>query len=247
MGSAGAVFRPLKASEAVARDIVTDILEKGYRTGDALPNEASMIEQYGVSRESLREGLRLLETQGLITIRRGPRGGPKVGSVDPASIGRMTTLYFRMAGASYAELLEAWEVAETMLAERAARHPDAGLRRDLMAPYLGDHPPYDSEGVDDFVEMHAGFHARLATLAANRVLELTLPSYGLIVSHHVARVDDPRRLYGVLVHDHHAIARAVVDGRPRKAREEMERHIGEVVAATAADLGERAGGPVEWL
>jgi GntR family transcriptional regulator, transcriptional repressor for pyruvate dehydrogenase complex len=130
-----ATFRPLKAAESVARDIAHDIIDQGLSTGDPLPNEASMIEQYRVSRESLREGLRLLETQGLITIRRGPGGGPLVGSVDPANLGRVSSLYFHMAGATYAELFDAWLMAEMLIAEQAARNPDAGKRRQLMEPY----------------------------------------------------------------------------------------------------------------
>ena len=247
VGPAGGIFRPLKASESVARDIVAGVLADGLRTGDALPNEASMIEHYGVSRETLREGLRLLESQGLVTIKRGPGGGPQVGAVDPANIGRINTLFYQMAGASYAELLEAWQVAEALLAERAARHPDAPLRRDHMAAYLDEQPDHDSERVDEFVTMHAGFHSSLGALASNRVLELTLQSYGLIVTHHIARVGDPRELYGVLVHDHRAIARAVVAGHPHKARETMERHIGAVIDASLAGLGEKAHGRVEWL
>jgi DNA-binding FadR family transcriptional regulator len=57
-----------------------------------------MIRHYGVSRESLREGLRLLEVQGLITLRRGPGGGPVVGHIDPATLGRTSTLYYHVAG-----------------------------------------------------------------------------------------------------------------------------------------------------
>ena len=97
-----------------------------------------MLQQYGVSRESLREGLRLLEVQGLISIRRGPGGGPIVGAVDPANLGRMSTLFYELAGATYAELLEAWVVAETYIAELAARNPDRAAVREAMAPYLVD-------------------------------------------------------------------------------------------------------------
>src|SRR4051812_18011504 len=75
------VMRPLKTSEIVARDVVRDISNGGLQPGDGLPSESAMLEQYGVSRESLREGLRLLEVQGLIRIRRGPGGGPIVGTI----------------------------------------------------------------------------------------------------------------------------------------------------------------------
>ena len=98
------MLRPLKTSETVARDIVHSVVAGGLGQGDSLPSEARMLEQYGVSRESLREGLRLLEAQGLITLRRGPGGGPVVGAVDPANLGRASTLYYHLVGATYGEL-----------------------------------------------------------------------------------------------------------------------------------------------
>ena len=94
-----------------------------------------MLEEYGVSRESLREGLRLLEVQGLITIRRGPGGGPSVGHVDPANLGRVSTLFYHLAGGTYAELFEAWILTEPILAERAARNEDRDAVKKAMAPF----------------------------------------------------------------------------------------------------------------
>jgi GntR family transcriptional regulator, transcriptional repressor for pyruvate dehydrogenase complex len=85
----GGSLRSLKTSESVARDIVDDIVVRRLREGDNLPPETAMLQQYGVSRETLREGLRLLEAQGLISIRRGPGGGPIVAAIDPANLGRV--------------------------------------------------------------------------------------------------------------------------------------------------------------
>src|SRR2546421_12999121 len=59
IASGEAVMRQLKTSESVARDIVHDVVEQGLATGDSLPSEAVKLEQYGVSPQSLREGLRL--------------------------------------------------------------------------------------------------------------------------------------------------------------------------------------------
>ena len=77
----------------------------------------------------------MLEVQGLITIRRGPGGGPSVGHVDPANLGRISTLYYHLAGGTYAELFEAWVVTEAILAERAARNDDRPSCTDAMAPF----------------------------------------------------------------------------------------------------------------
>src|SRR5215217_5485742 len=109
-----------KTSEVVAFAVARDIVEHGLQSGDRLPLEAEMVEQYGVSRESLREALRLLEAQGIVSIRRGPGGGPVVGTASSMNLARTMTLYFQLAGATYEELLEAWRMLEPLGAELAA-------------------------------------------------------------------------------------------------------------------------------
>jgi GntR family transcriptional repressor for pyruvate dehydrogenase complex len=221
------VFRPLKTSETVARDIVHDLVDDALVEGDSLPSEARMLEQYGVSRESLREALRLLETQGLISIRRGPGGGPIVGTVDPANLGRNSTLFYHLAGATYRELFDAWAVAEGYLAERAARNPDRKLVRETISPYLLDGDD-DAESVEEFVQQHTDFHTALGTLAGNRVMQLSLMAIGQTVTHHVVITSDPREVAGMLHEDHRAIAEAVIAGKPIKARDLMREHLERV-------------------
>jgi GntR family transcriptional regulator, transcriptional repressor for pyruvate dehydrogenase complex len=241
----GAITRPLKTAEAVARDVVHDIIEAGLRPGDSLPAEAAMLEQYQVSRESLREGLRLLEVEGLISIRRGPGGGPSVGTVDPANLGRVSTLFYHMAGATYRELFEAWVIAESLLAERAARNPDAGLRRARMEPFISGEP-WNDEMLDDYVQTHAHFHSTVGSLAQNRVLELSLATMGLIVSHHVPLAFDPRTLRESMHREHHDIAVAVVGGRASRARSLMHDHIQSVADMTSDAMGPLVEDFIEW-
>lgn len=241
-----AVTRPLKTSESVARDVAHDIITLGLQPGDSLPPEAAMLQHYGVSRESLREGLRLLEVQGLISIRRGPGGGPIVGTVDPANLGRSSTLYYHMAGATYQELFEAWTLAESLLAERAARHPDREARAAAMEPYLDSGVHEAPEDVARFVQEQGGFHTAVASLARNRVLELTLQTMGRIVSHHVAVVDDPREVRRMLADDHLTLAKAIIAGHPTRAHDLMERHIMGVVHYYGERAGTKLDDFIEW-
>jgi GntR family transcriptional repressor for pyruvate dehydrogenase complex len=241
-----AVTRPLKTSETVARDVVHDIITGHLRPGDSLPSETAMLEQYGVSRESLREGLRLLEVQGLISIRRGPGGGPIVGTVDPAHLGRVSTLYYHLAGATYRELLESWVLAESILAERAARNPDADARVAAMKPYLAEDPHDDSMAIDEFVRVHAGFHGAIASLVENRVLELSLQTMGQIVSHHSAVTGDPREFRKVIEGDHHQLARAVASGHPQRARTLMQDHIQGIMDLQFTGMNEQLDEYIEW-
>ena len=222
--STGAMVTQVKTSEAVARRIVGDIVTGRLRPGDHLAGEAVMIEHYGVSRESFREGLRLLEAQGMLTMKRGPGGGPIIHSVDPANLGRISTLYFHLAGGTYRELIEAWVMAESALARRAASHPDDGIRRRTMAPYRS---PDSLAGTDQqtFVSHHASFHGAVATLAQNSVLQIWLQTMGLIISRHVVDLENLTSLHDVIATDHRHIADAIADGQHTQAAESMEQHI----------------------
>jgi DNA-binding FadR family transcriptional regulator len=240
-------LRALKTSEMVAREIVHDIVTRELQHGDRLPPEAQMLEDYSVSRESLREGLRLLEVQGLITIRRGPGGGPLVGTVDSANLGRASTLYYHLTGATYAELFDAWILVETLLAERAARNPDRKAVRMAMNPYVELVEHIEESELADYVEQTAGFHAVVAALGTNRVLELLLPTIGQIVTHHVVVGNDPRGEVGHIVGpDHVEIANAIRSGHARRAGQLMEKHIRGVAEFYAAKMGARVGDYIDW-
>jgi DNA-binding FadR family transcriptional regulator len=249
----GRVVRPFvpvphqKASETIARRVVEVIAERGLRPGDMLPREADMLHEFAVSRETLREALRLLEVQGLITLRRGPGGGPVVGAALSVNLGRVATLYFQMAGATYRELFDAWVLGEGTLAWRAARNPDARLRAAMMAPYIAavDHDDHDS--VAGFMQRHTGFHDDIGVLGANRVLDLTLASFGKIVSYQAGVIDDPRILRTQLYADHQRVARAISAGHNRAARQLMEEHIGAVLVHFRRHFAKRLDDPVEWV
>src|SRR5262245_53240086 len=84
MPAADHVVMPTAAqlvAEAIRRQIVTGELADG----ESLPPEATLIEQYGVSRPTFREALRILQSESLISIRRGSRGGARVNAptIDP--------------------------------------------------------------------------------------------------------------------------------------------------------------------
>jgi DNA-binding FadR family transcriptional regulator len=70
--------RPKKAAELVADHLRSEIVTGIIATGASLPVERHLIETYGVSRPTLREALRILETEGLLEITRGVKGGAKV-------------------------------------------------------------------------------------------------------------------------------------------------------------------------
>jgi len=237
--------RPVKTSEQVAQQVVHDIVSRQLRPGDRLPGEAEMLELYGVSRESLREGLRLLETQGLISIRRGPRGGPVVGTSDPRNLGRTCALHFHFAGATYEELFRAWEMAEPLLAALAARHPDrAAVRQQLLRWSEGVAPGPEEPAA--FVAVSNDFHDQVAGLADNRVLSLVLPAFTCIVADYISSSFDTVVMHEEISHDHRLIARAIVAGRPTAAQRLSEAHVRHVTDSFRARFPGNLGDIIEW-
>ena len=67
-----------KASELIARQIRTMILDGKLADGDLLPPESQLSAEFGVARPTLREAFRILETEGLIQVVRGSRRGARV-------------------------------------------------------------------------------------------------------------------------------------------------------------------------
>ena len=224
VGSRGATApqsgrRVQKTSERVASEIVRDIVAFGLRTGDRLALEAAMVEQYRVSRASLREALRLLEVQGLIRLKPGPGGGPVVGTVEPENLARMAALYFHFGAASYGHLLDAQALLEPLCAHAAAQ---SGRRRELMKEFLEALEPSTEE---EYRGVTIGFHRAVYALVDNPVLTLITQAVTHIVTDHVVATMDPLELRPSILEEHAALARAIAAGHKEKARRLMALHF----------------------
>ena len=234
--------RTAKLSEAIAGELVRDIVASGMQIGDHLAPEATMLVQYGVGRESLREALRLLESQGLITIKRGPGGGPVVAGVDPLYLARTASLFFHVGGATYDEVLEAWQVLEPALVARIARRPGRADVGRMLGPYL--YPDGDGSGAQQARD--TGFHAAVAQLSGSRVMILLLQALGHMLVDHVAEALEDVEDWESVEREHAEIAEAILSGRPVKAQRLMERHIAGVRDSCAARWPQRMLDPVVW-
>lgn len=236
--------RILKTSERVALEIVQDIVEHNRQPGDRLPLEAEMLAHYRVSRSSLREALRLLETQGLLAIRPGAGAGTVVCEPDPANLGRTMTLYFHMADVTYDELLDTWKMVEPMVAELAARNADEDARRDALTPFLADSAAAGPE--HKIIPAGKNFHSAVARLSGNRALELLSRAVGSIVSEHILQLKTRVELEGFIIDDHALLARAIIDGRAALARELMADHVVRVDADFRRFWPQKVGQRVRW-
>jgi len=110
-------------------DIVADVLRHEIAIGTLpvgadLPSEGRLSERFEVSRPSSREALRLLESEGLIRVARGARGGGKVLLPRLNSVARSLGVYLQMRHAKLGDLYAALLTYEPIAARAIAVHRD---------------------------------------------------------------------------------------------------------------------------
>ena len=76
-------FRVPKTAELVANGLRNKIIRNELPDGHLLPSENDLVLEYSISRPTLREAMRILESEGLVTVARGVHGGPRVHKPDP--------------------------------------------------------------------------------------------------------------------------------------------------------------------
>jgi len=117
----GQVVRPPKAAELIAAQLRRRIVLGELTPGETLPPENQLLEQFGVSRPTLREAFRVLETEMLINVRHGSRDGAQVLSPDFSVAARHVGLLLQMRGATVEDVYEARTVAESACARLLAK------------------------------------------------------------------------------------------------------------------------------
>ena len=94
----GAPVRSPKTAELVAGTLRRMVVDGQLKEGDFLPNEAELMAHFGVSRPTLREAVRVLESERLVEVRRGSRTGARVRVPGPEIVARPAGLLLELSG-----------------------------------------------------------------------------------------------------------------------------------------------------
>jgi len=157
------------ASEAIAEQIRSQIATGLLRPGDMLPSERVLLETYDVARPTMRGALRILESDGLITVERGTRGGPRIAVPEIAALARRVGLHLQLRGTYLRELIEAQGMIQPSAAALAAR---ARTDDDLDRLRTAIRRCAEAETVDELVSAVEGFGAAVFRASHNNVLTL---------------------------------------------------------------------------
>lgn len=100
-------YKGRRAFEDIAGQIKQAILSEQLNDGDRLPSERLLAEQFQVGRVTIREAMRMLETMGLVEIRKGSTGGAFVRIGDPDTMASMIMDRLQLEGTNHEQMIEA--------------------------------------------------------------------------------------------------------------------------------------------
>jgi GntR family transcriptional repressor for pyruvate dehydrogenase complex len=216
---------PGRASEMIVDQIRLLIRAGQLKPGDRLPAERELGDQFGVSRVTVREALRGLEANGMVTIKVGARGGAFVTAPTSAQVGEGIIDLLSMSELTPGEVTEARQVFElgiiSLVCERATEQDIADLLeicdRGDAAVQAGSYP----------MSLSAEFHGRVARASHNKAIVMLGDSFQgpTLMSLNRAKEDHPEMgLRGN--REHRQFVMAIAKGDLEKATAVMRTHIG---------------------
>ena len=214
----------LTLPEQIVARVRESILDGSLGPGDRLPSEQAMAEMFGCSRPTVREALRTLRADHILTSARGRGGGYRVAELSPralgASVGEVISLSLGMKTLDYAQLFAVRFDLELRSAATAATERTEADLAALRATLPDD--PADLP-VEAALSADVSFHRALAEASHNPLLVgfagATATAFRRFAEE-VQEVDPPRVLDGT-----REVVEAVAAGDPDASREAMRRHL----------------------
>ena len=211
---------PPKAAEIIAADLRGRIIGERLPPETPLPSENELRGIYSFSRASIREALRLLESDGLIYIKRGARGGVRVARPGMGQLSRSFAVMFATEGTPLRDLIRFRQLLEPAAAAAAAAavREDHQLQERLMEA-TENVGPHATSGAD------LEFHRILVGCSDNHLLRTSLLAVQQLSDWHIpAEQLSSRDLAGART-AHRRLALAVVRGDGVGASRIMTVHL----------------------
>jgi GntR family transcriptional regulator, transcriptional repressor for pyruvate dehydrogenase complex len=164
-----------KTYERIIKHIRGEISSKKLRPGDRLPPEAELARSLGVSRPTVREALKVLESQKVLRSSTGPTGGTFVEAIDGTGVAEYLkdsiSLLLDVDELTLEELWDVWEVTDVLAAELAAHRR---TEQDMFVIERAVEMDELKEGV--VIVSDISFHRAVAEASKNKMLSLVTGS-----------------------------------------------------------------------
>jgi len=227
--------RSVRLAEQVAATLRDRILGGELADGSMLPKQDQLMEEFGISMPPIREALRILESEGLITVRRGNVGGASVHRPQESAAASMFGMLLQSRRVTLGQLVAAMAAVEPMCVVAAAERPD---RATAVLPVLRATLDESAAAFDD-AERYTGlarrFHTELVATCGNTVMALMVGVLETLWTAHVDRLARRPVQLGAYAEpaarrvsskEHERIYAAIAAGDARAAERAARTHTG---------------------
>ncbi len=217
-------IRNLRAFEEIADQIRRELSDRRLRAGDRLPPERALAEQFGVSRNTLREALRSLENAGLLRLQKGATGGAFVRESTGDAIITGLRDMFHLGAIAPEHLTEARVLIESIAVrtacERATVEDIEALNANIAAAARAVR-----ENIDFYEQaaIHLDFHRIIARAAKNPVMVIVMEALLDVMQHFIRAIGQKRNPW--VLPSRRRFMKHFEAGDSDAAVKEMEQHL----------------------
>lgn len=217
----------------VASSLRDRILSGVLEDGSMLPRQDELLAEFGVSMPSIREALRILDTEGLVTVVRGNVGGAVVHRPQPYKAAYMLGLVLQSRGATLGDVLRGLISFEPACAAACARRSD---RATTVLPRLRatlDQAAAAVEDADLYTGLARQFHIDLVESCGNEAMTQVVGALEALWTAHVNQLARSKSELGsfseptarqMSVDEHEKMYRAIEAGDAAKTEKLAKRH-----------------------
>ena len=230
-----------KVSDNIIAQIRDSILSGQMKPGDRLASEKTLIEQFGVSKATMREALRVLEVMGLIEIRKGIAGGAFVAEVDMRTTIHSIINFLHFHPVSIYDITMLRYIIEPSMAQMAAMRMTDRDEENLRQIVGESISPGESE-----LSKEIGFHRYLARMAGNPLSILIVDFIDNLLRSLKAKLNLGLDFYQNVRNAHQVILECLVQRDPVAAGIAMKNDLLQVGRHLAGIMGTQAFDPGEY-
>lgn len=215
-----------RAFEEVSAKIKKAIINAEYKPGDRLPSEMELARQFNVSRQTVREALRILELSGFITIQRGAIGGAIIEDTIMKSASDSLFDAIQMKKISPDDLDTCrLEVEKAMMRYVISYADTSDLEK--LERNIEEAKKMVENGIPPF-KQNLQFHRILATASKNHMFYLIVDSMTAVISDFFTRIPPDFEISRGVIKVHEDILSSIKERNLTKAILLLEKHISEV-------------------
>ncbi len=225
--------------EQVSNEIKKQISKGTLKPGDRLPPEGELAKSFQVSRQTIREAMRILELSGFISIKRGVKGGPIIENTVSSRVSESLAEAIQMGPATLDDLVLAWREIEKAILIQVIDKADASDLR-TIEENIREAKNMLENRTPVFTAV-TKFHQNLAKASKNHIFELVLNSILALHADFLSRLDPDFRMAKKVITIHENLLKALFKKDEDQAIDFFEKYLNHVNARfRSMHAGQRA-------